>query len=192
MKHYCRSSGNGLPTPVFSKKEIADAVQRLADQINRDYTGQKLCMVVVLKGAFIFAADLARRLEVPVEIDFVKLASYEGTETSGRVEIKKDVDTLMAGKSVLVVEEIVDTGITLNHLIRHLADKRPGSLRVCTLIDKRERRRVAVPVDYAGLICNSGFLVGYGLDYNECCRELEAIYEVADLSFCGGLDDNSM
>ena len=149
-------------------------------------------MVVVLKGAFIFAADLARRLDLQVEIDFVKLTSYKGVESTGRVAIKKDLEVDAAGKSLLVVEEIVDTGITLDFLLRYLADKGPESLKVCTLIDKRERRRIEVPVAYAGLVCNSGFLVGYGLDYNDCCRELDAIYEVADLSFFGGVNGNSM
>ncbi len=168
--------------PVYCSEEIAVAVKRVADAISRDYAGEKLCLVIVLKGAFMFAADLVRRLQMPVEIDFVKLASYSGLETSGCVEIKKDIETSIIGKNVLVVEDIVDTGITLDFLFRHLAGKGPKSLKVCTLIDKRERRRISVTVDYAGLVCNSGFLVGYGLDLDEYGRELEAIYEVADTS----------
>jgi hypoxanthine phosphoribosyltransferase len=164
----------------------------MADEISRDYAGQKLCLVVVLKGAFIFAADLVRSLDLPIEIDFVKLASYNGLETSGRVVITKDIEIGITGENVLVVEDIVDTGITLDFLLRHLAGKGPKSLKVCTLIDKRERRRIAVMVDYTGLVCNSGFLVGYGLDIDERGRELEAIYEVADLPSGGGLNDNSM
>ena len=178
--------------PVFSREEIAAAVRRMADEISRDFADQELLLVVVLKGAFIFAADLSRSLRLPIEIDFVKLASYSGVESTGRVEIKIDVETVIAGKNVLVVEDIVDTGITLDFLLRHLAGRRPKSLRVCTLIDKRERRRIAVKVDYAGIICSRGFLVGYGLDLDERCRELEAIYEVGDLPSCGGLNDNSM
>lgn len=178
--------------PVFSQEEIAAAVQRLADEIARDYAGRKLSLVVVLKGAFIFAADLARRLKMPVEIDFIKLASYDGSETSGRVRILQNVETQLAGKDVLVLEDIVDTGITLEFLLRHLAGKSPRSLKICALIDKRERRRTDVMVDYAGLVCNNGFLVGYGLDLDERYRELDAIYEIADLTSCGGLNDNSM
>lgn len=178
--------------PVFSREEIAAAVQRIADEISRDYAGQELLLVVVLKGAFIFAADLARGLRLATEIDFVELASYSGLESTGRVEIKKDVETVVAGKNVLVVEDIVDTGITLDYLLRYLAGRGPKSLKVCSLIDKRERRRIAVAVDYAGIICNRGFLVGYGLDIDGRGRALEAIYEVADLPACGGLNDNSM
>ncbi len=170
------------PEPVYCGEEIAVAVKRIAEEISRDYAGKKLCLVIVLKGAFMFAADLTRRLQLPVEIDFVKLASYSGLETSGCVEIKKDVETSIGGKNVLVVEDIVDTGITLDFLLRHLTVKGPKSLKVCTLIDKREQRRISVKVDYTGLVCNSGFLVGYGLDLDEYGRELEAIYEVADTS----------
>jgi hypoxanthine phosphoribosyltransferase len=178
--------------PVFTREEIAAAVLRMADEISRDYAEQELLLVVVLKGAFILAADLVRSLRLAVEIDFVTLASYNGVESTGRVEIKKDVETDIAGKNVLVVEDIVDTGITLDYLLRHLAGRGPKSLKVCSLIDKRERRRIAVTVDYTGIVCNRGFLVGYGLDLDERCRELEAIYEVVDLPSCGGLNDNSM
>ncbi len=186
------SFGNTKLEPVFSREEIASAVARLAEEIARDYAGRKLSLVVVLTGAFIFAADLARRVKAPVEIDFVKLASYNGLETSGRVKISKDVEAELAGKDVLVLEDIVDTGITLEFLLRHLAGKGPKSLKVCALIDKRERRRADVIVDYAGFVCNKGFLVGYGLDLDERYRELDAIYEVADQRSCGGLNDNSM
>ena len=178
--------------PVFSREEIAAVVLRMAAEISRDYAEQEILLVVVLKGAFILAADLVRSLGLAVEIDFVNLASYSGVESTGRVEIKKDVETDIAGKNVLVVEDIVDTGITLDYLLRHLAGRGPKSLKVCSLIDKRERRQIAVTVDYAGIVCNRGFLVGYGLDLDERCRELEAIYEVVDLPSCGGLNDNSM
>ena len=177
---------------VYSKKEIKAAVIRLAGKISRDYAGEHLCLVVVLKGAFFFAADLARRLKLAVEVDFVELSSYAGTETTGRVIISKDIETTITGKHLLVVEDIIDTGITLNVLLKHLAARGPKSLRVCTLIDKRERRRVAIAADYAGFACDKGFLVGYGLDLDGSLRELEAIYEVTDSSAGGGLNDNSM
>jgi hypoxanthine phosphoribosyltransferase len=165
---------------VYSKEEISAAVQRVADEISRDYEGQELLLVVVLKGAFIFAADLARMLRLPVEIAFTRLASYSGIESTGRVKITMDVESVVAGRNILVVEDIIDTGITLDYLLRNLAERGPKSLKVCTLIDKRERRRIAVAADYAGIVCNGGFLVGYGLDLDENGRELEAIYEVAD------------
>jgi hypoxanthine phosphoribosyltransferase len=164
----------------------------VATEISRDYAEQELLLVVVLKGAFIFAADLARSLRLPIEIDFVKLSSYSGMESTGRAGITQDVETAIAGKNVLVVEDIVDTGITLDFLLRHLAGRGPKSLKVCALIDKRERRLIGVTVDYAGIVCTKGFVVGYGLDIDERCRELEAIYEVADSPSCGGLNDNSM
>jgi hypoxanthine phosphoribosyltransferase len=167
-------------------------VQRLADAISNDYAGQELLLVVVLKGAFFFAADLTRRLRLPLEIDFVKLASYSGRETTGKVKMIKDIETVIAGRNVLVVEDIIDTGITLDFLLRHLAGRGPKSLKVCTLIDKRQKRRSDVTAEYMGLSCNRGFLVGYGLDMDESFRELEAIYEVADSPSCGGLNDNSM
>jgi len=177
---------------LYSKEEIATAVKRLSDQIYRGYAGQDLLLVVVLKGAFIFAADLVRVLGLPVEIDFVELESYCGMETAGSVRITRDIHTDVAGKNILVVEDIIDTGVTLDFLLKYLADKGPRSIRVCTLIDKRERRRIAVAADYTGIACKRGFLVGYGLDLDECLRELEAIYEVADLPSSGGLNDHSM
>jgi hypoxanthine phosphoribosyltransferase len=177
---------------VYSREEIEDAVRRVADEVSRDFEGQNVLLVVVLKGAFIFAADLVRKLRLPIEIDFVKLSSYKGSETTGMVEITKDIETTITGRNVLVVEDIVDTGITLSFLLRHLAVSRPKSLKVCTLIDKRERRRIAVSVDYAGIVCDRGFLIGYGLDLDECCRELEAIHEVGEFTSSGGLNDNSM
>jgi hypoxanthine phosphoribosyltransferase len=177
---------------LYSKEEIAIAVKRVADEISGDYGGQELLLVVVLKGAFIFAADLVRLLGLPVEIEFIKLESYIGMETAGCVRITRDIDADLAGKNILVVEDIIDTGVTLDFLLQYLADKGSGSVRVCTLIDKRERRRIAVAADYAGIVCNRGFLVGYGLDLDERFRELEAIYEVADLPSSGGLNDHSM
>lgn len=177
---------------LYSKEEIADRVRRLAADISRDYSGHDILLVVVLKGAFIFAADLVRSLTLPVEIDFVELKSYIGLESSGSVLITRDLTTEAAGKDLLVVEDIIDTGITLDFLLRHLAEKCPKSLKVCTLIDKQERRKVAVAADYTGIVCEGGFLVGYGLDLDERCREFDAIYEVAELPSSGGLNDNPM
>jgi hypoxanthine phosphoribosyltransferase len=192
LKRDYRTNKGALLQLVYSKEQITAAVQDLADAISNDYAGQELVLVVVLKGAFFFAADLSRRLHLPLEIDFVKLASYRGRETTGRVKIIKDIDSIIAGRNVLVVEDIIDTGITLDFLLRHLAGRGPKSLKVCTLIDKRQRRRIDVAADYTGLFCDRGFLVGYGLDMDESNRELEAIYEVADSPSCGGLNDNSM
>ena len=192
LKRALRTDKGIICQLVYGKEEITAAVQRLADAISSDYAGQELLLVIVLKGAFFFAADLTRRLRLPIEIDFVKLASYSGGETTGRVKITKDIEAVIAGRNVLVVEDIIDTGITLNFLLQHLAGRGPKSLKVCTLIDKRQRRRVDITADYTGLFCNRGFLIGYGLDLDERYRALEAIYEVGNSPSCGGLNDNSM
>ena len=177
---------------LYARDEIAAAVKRVAGEISRDYSGQELLLVVVLKGAFIFAADLVRALDLAVKIDFIELESYCGMDTAGSVRIARDIDSDLAGKNILVVEDIIDTGITLDFLLHNLADKGPRSIRVCALIDKRERRRIAIAADYAGIVGKEGFLVGYGLDLDECYRELDAIYEIADLPSSGGLNDHSM
>lgn len=177
---------------LYSEERIAAEVQRLADEISADYAGEELVLVAVLKGAFIFAADLARRIRLPLSVDFIELSSYSGTETTGEVLLVRDAGTSLAGKNVLVVEDIVDTGLSLEFLLADLRRRGPKSLRVCALIDKRGRRRSAVSPDYAGIVCDDGFLVGYGLDLDERCRELPAIYELATNSSGGGLDDSSM
>ena len=153
-------------------------MQRLAEQICFDYAGQELVVIVVLKGAFLFAADLVRRIRLPLQVDFIKLKSYQGTMTTGEVLLVKDADIPLAGKHVLVVEDIVDTGISLNFLITTLQSRKPASLKVCAMIDKPERRQSPVSPDYAGIVCRHGFLVGYGLDLDERWRELPAIYEL--------------
>ena len=163
----------------ISSERLEVCLNNLAERINRDYAGKSLVLIGVLKGAFIFMADLARRLSVPIQLDFVRLASYgEKAETCGSVRITKDIELSIKGRHVLVVEDIVDTGITMNWYLEHLRSLCPESVRVCTLIDKMERRRVEVAVDYVGLDLDSGFLVGYGLDYSEKHRNLPAIYEV--------------
>lgn len=163
---------------LYNDGRIAAEVQRLAEEISSDYAGQELVLIVVLKGAFIFAADLARRIRLPLSVDFVKLASYKGTATTGEVTMEKDIDFSLAGKNVLVVEDIVDTGLSLEFLVERLRSRGPKSLKICALIDKRERRRTDVSLDYAGIVCDRGFLVGYGLDLDEQCREFPAIYEI--------------
>jgi hypoxanthine phosphoribosyltransferase len=166
---------------IFSRRQIAHRVRELAAQISRDYAGQDLLLVGILKGAFIFLADLARALEFPVEVDFVRLLSYgTGTESSGEVHITKDVELPVKGRHVLVVEDIVDAGLTLDFLLGHLASHNPASLKICCLIDKRERRQVEVPLDYVGFTVDQGFLVGYGLDCAEKFRTLPEVYEIVE------------
>jgi hypoxanthine phosphoribosyltransferase len=162
---------------LISREAISRRVQKLAQEINRDYRGKDPVLVGVLKGAFIFLADLVRALKFPVEIDFVRLRSYgAGTLPSGEVHITKDVEMPLQDRHVLIVEDIVDLGYTLEFLRQHLAAHHPASLKICCLIDKRERRRVEVSLDYVGFTVEKGFLVGYGLDCGEKNRTLPEVY----------------
>lgn len=163
---------------LYSEKQIADAVQRLAEEITQAYSGEGLVLVVVLKGAFIFAADLARQIRLPLSIEFVSISSYAGTSSSGTVTLTKDLDTSITGKHVLVIEDIVDTGLSLTFLRNQLLGRGPKSLKICTLIDKKERRKVQVTPDFSGIECSGGFLIGYGLDLDGNYRELPAVYEL--------------
>ena len=164
---------------VFSSDEIARQVKRLAQEISRDYQGGDVVVVGILKGVFIFLADLVRQLTIPVEIDFVRLASYgSGTTSSGTVRLTHDVELSLEGRDVLIVDDIVDSGLTLAFLREHFSTRKPRSVRICALIDKGERRATEVTLDYVGLHLDRGFVVGYGLDCKECYRYLPAIYEL--------------
>jgi hypoxanthine phosphoribosyltransferase len=163
---------------LYSKERIESEILRLAAEISAVYAGEKLLVVVVLNGAVFFAADLVRALSVPVEMDFVKLSSYAGTETTGNVLVKKDMESSVAGRHVLVIEDIVDTGLTLTFLLNLLRQRGAKSLKVCTLIDKNERRQAEITPEFVGIQCPGGFLVGYGLDLDERMRELSSIYEI--------------
>lgn len=173
---------NGPPNGdlLYSEKQIAGEVRRLAREITLAYAGEELVLVVVLKGAFFFAADLARQIQLPLVLEYVQLSSYRGMNSTGDVAMTKDVETSLTGKNVLVVEDIVDTGLSLAFLQERLLAKSPKSLKICALIDKKERRRVDVISDFTGFNCSGGFLVGYGLDLNEKLRELPAIYGLSE------------
>lgn len=164
---------------LFSQERIAAEVRRVAAEISRDYDGQEVVLVGVLKGSFLFLADLIRHLTAPVVIDFVRLASY-GSEvrSSGIVEMRKDLELSIRERHVIIVEDIVDSGYTLEYLHTRLLLADPLSLRVCTLIDKRGRREVDIAPDYVGFSMEDGFVVGYGLDYDERYRHLPDIYLV--------------
>ena len=162
---------------LISREDIARRVEELADKISRDYAGRDLVMVGVLKGAFIFLADLVRALPFPVEVDFVRLKSYgTGTTSSGKIKVTKDVEEILKDRDVIIVEDIVDLGLTLDFLRKHLLSHQPRSLKICCLIDKRERRQVEVPLDYTGFVVEKGFLVGYGLDCGEKNRTWPEVY----------------
>jgi hypoxanthine phosphoribosyltransferase len=165
--------------PVITRDRIQTRLRELADQINRDYAGQELILIGVLKGVFIFLADLIRLLELPVRVDFVRLRSYGDSATSsGQVVITKDVELALQDQHVLIVEDIIDSGLTLEYLLNHLQKQQPKSMKICCLTDKLERRAISVPIDYVGFIVKKGFLVGYGLDYAENHRQYPDICEL--------------
>ena len=158
---------------LISSEAIATRIGELAAQISRDYADREILVVSVLKGSFVFLADLVRRLPGKVEIDFLRVVSYgAATETAGVVQFRMDVDAPVTGRHVLVVEDILDTGLTLDYLKRHLQSGQPASLRTCTLLDKKGRRRVPFEADYVGFAIDDRFVVGYGLDFDERYRNL--------------------
>lgn len=164
--------------PLFTKEEIQQRVMQLSRQISSDYQNTRPVLIGVLKGAFIFLADLVRHLTIEVTVDFVQVASYgASTISSGKCVFKKDTGTDITGRDVIIVEDIADTGETFQFLTRELLLKKPGSLKICALLDKKARRKHAMTIDYRGFTIDDGFVVGYGLDYNEQFRNLPGIYE---------------
>lgn len=162
---------------LFPAEEIHLAVNRLAAEIRRDYAGKTPLLIGILKGSFIFLADLIRALKAPVEIDFIRAASYgSGDTSSGSIRITKDIDAGIENRDIIVVEDIVDTGLTLNVILKHLMARNPVSLRLCALVDKSHRRQLPIKIDYLGFHTKKNFLVGYGLDYNEKYRYLPGLY----------------
>ena len=170
-----------MPEPVlkmlFPRAEIETHVQRLAAEISGDFQDRQLLVIGVLKGSFLFVADLVRAITSPLIVDFVRLASY-GSETrsSGIVEIRQDLEIPLQGRDVLIVEDIIDSGYTLETLYHRLLLRQPRSLKICTLIDKRAARAVDIQADYVGMKMAEGFIVGYGLDFDERYRNLPDIY----------------
>ena len=161
---------------LVDREEISKTVGRLAFEINRDYRGKEPLLIGVLKGSFVFMADLIRHLDLPLEIDFVRVSSYgSGDESSGKVRIVQGLKAPIRGRDVLVIEDIVDTGITVSFLLDYLRKKKPATLRLCALTHKPSRCQVPVPIDYLGLTIPDGFVVGYGLDLNERFRHLPDI-----------------
>ncbi len=161
---------------LLSTREIAAKVQELARQVTEDYRGKNPLLVCVLKGAVVFLSDFVRCLEIPVEIDFMAVSSYgDSTKTSGVVRILKDLDGSIEGRDILIVEDIIDTGLTLSYLKENLLSRSPQSVRVVVLLDKPERREVDIEPDYCGFCIPDKFVVGYGLDYNEQYRHLPEV-----------------
>ncbi|MBQ7926126.1 MAG: hypoxanthine phosphoribosyltransferase [Lachnospiraceae bacterium] len=161
---------------LISEQDVDKRIQEIGEQISKDYVGKEVHLVCVLKGGTFFMCELAKRITVPVSLDFMSVSSYGGdTKSSGIVKIIKDLDESIKGKDVLVVEDIVDSGRTLSYLLEMLNDRKPNSLRLCTLLDKPERRVVDVNVDYTGFAIPDEFVVGYGLDYDQKYRNLPYI-----------------
>lgn len=166
---------------LYSREEIAKEVDRLGGEISNDYQEREVLLVGVLKGSFLFVADLIRTLSCPSQIDFVRVASYgSDTRSSGIVEIRKDLEVTIKDKDVIIVEDIIDSGNTLETLYHLLKQRGPRSLKVCTLIDKRARREVKFEADYVGFTMDDGFIIGYGLDHDERYRNLPDIYIAQD------------
>jgi hypoxanthine phosphoribosyltransferase len=164
--------------PLFDESTIARRIKELGEQITRDYGGEPVLVVSVLKGAFIFTADLVRQIKVPLEVDFIGLSSYEGTQSTGHVRITSDLSSKIEGRNVLLVEDIVDTGKTLDFLRDMFSLRKPKSLRVCTLLSKPEAHQMKTPVDYTGFEITREFVIGYGLDLDQRFRELPYIAQV--------------
>ncbi|MBU0729073.1 MAG: hypoxanthine phosphoribosyltransferase [Proteobacteria bacterium] len=166
-------------TLVVAAKDIRKRTRALGREITRDYAKKELLVIGILNGAFIFAADLVREINLPLEIDFVRVSSY-GTQTvsSGELKFSKGVELAVSGKDVLLVEDIVDTGLTIKRLRQYLAAFSPKSIKICALIDKKERRETEVSIDYIGFEVSQGFLVGYGLDCAEKYRNYPDIYHL--------------
>jgi hypoxanthine phosphoribosyltransferase len=165
--------------PILSQEEIREKVARLAQQISEDYKESQLVLIGVLKGAFVFMADLVRNMDIPVEMDFIRASSYGSSDkSSGDVKLLDDLHTDIRNKDVLIVEDIVDTGQTVEKLISSIKSGAPKSIRVCAFIDKTERRLNNSRADYFCHCVNKGFLVGYGLDYAERYRQLPALYNL--------------
>lgn len=167
---------NDIKSILISEEEIQELVSELGDRINKDYEGKEVIFAVILKGSLVFAADLMRRLTMPVKLDFMQASSYgESTVSSGIINIKKDLDNVISGKHVLIIEDIIDSGNTLAKLKQVLLERDPASVKICALLSKPSRREMDVEVEYIGKDIPDEFVVGYGLDFNERYRNLPYI-----------------
>ena len=161
---------------LFSEEELKACVKRIAEEIQRDYAGKEIMLIGVLRGSFVFMADLCRAIDLPCTLDFMSVSSYgKGTSSSGQVQITKDLSEDISGRHVIVVEDILDSGNTLSYLLKILQHRNPASVRLCTLLDKPDRRVKPVELHYSGFTIPDAFVVGYGLDYAEKYRNLPYI-----------------
>jgi hypoxanthine phosphoribosyltransferase len=172
LKHKKESDMDKI-TVMYSEEQIEARVREIATEISRDYAGEEVHLICILKGSIFFTAELAKRISVPVTLDFMSVSSYgDGTESTGRIKIIKDLDENIAGKNVIVIEDIIDSGRTLSFLMDMLSVRKPKSLKLCTLLNKPERRVVNINVDYIGFDIPDKFVVGYGMDYAQKYRAL--------------------
>lgn len=166
---------------LFSKDEIKDAVKGLASKIENDYDDEKIVFICLLKGSFMFTSDLIRQIRNPSRVDFLRASSYgSGTSSRGEVNITKDIEEGIDGENVIIVEDIIDSGLTLARVRDMLQERKPKSLKICALLDKRVRRKVEIEGDYVGFTLEDGFVVGYGIDFAEMYRNLPDIYVVIE------------
>ena len=161
--------------PLFTTRQIQIKVKELADRISEDYSGKDFIVVGILKGAFMFFSDIVRAIKVPITLDFIIASSYVRTETTGEVKIFYNVREDITDKDVLLIDDIIDSGITFNYIRENMLSKRPRSLKICVFLDKKERRLVDVPLDYVGFEIPNEYVVGYGLDYDNKFRNLPYI-----------------
>lgn len=174
-------AGDGVGEILIPTDKLQERIRELAGDISRDYIGRDLLVIGVLKGAVFFIADLVRELSIPCEIDFMAVASYgSSTHSSGVVRILKDLDADIAGRDVLVVEDVIDSGLTLSYLMKNLASRQPASLEVCTLLTKPGHKRLSIATRYVGFDLPDTFVIGYGLDFDERFRQLPYIGTLAD------------
>jgi len=168
---------NDIEKCLVSQEDIAQKVAEMGEQLSADYVDKNLVVVGILKGAVVFLSDLIRQIKIPLYLDFMAVSSYgSSTESSGVVRILKDLDNSIEGKDVLIVEDIVDSGLTLKYLLENLQARRPNSVKVCTLLDKQARRTIPIDIQYSGFTIPDEFAVGYGLDYNNKYRNLPGVY----------------
>lgn len=165
-----------IESVLFSEEQLKQRVRKIAAEIEKDYVGKEIMLISVLRGSFVFMADLCRAIDLPCTIDFMSVSSYgKGTTSSGQVQITKDLSEDISGRHVIVIEDILDSGNTLSYLLRLLEHRHPASIRLCTLLDKPDRRTKPVQVHYSGFTIPDAFVVGYGLDYAEKYRNLPYI-----------------
>ena len=167
---------SNLSAVLFDESELRNRIRELGTALSRDYADKKPVLVCILKGAVIFLADLMRHITIPIEVDFMAISSYgSDTVSSGVIKLKKDIEISLQGRCVIIVEDIVDTGLSLQYLVKHLSEQKPLSVATCTLLNKQSARKVEVNIDYVGFEIEDEFVVGFGLDYNERYRNLPYI-----------------